>query len=298
MKITFLGTSDQIPSANRNHSSILLNYKDENILVDCGEGTQRQMRKAKLNPCKVTRILITHWHADHVLGISGFLSTLSLSGYNKTLFIYGPKGIKKQISELLKLFPFFKSYPIKVEEVSGKFLDLEEFFLEAKLMEHSIACNSYNFVKKNKRRINKKLLEKTNLPNGPIISQLKEGKDITYKNKKYKAKDLTYLEKGIKISFVLDTKLNTKIYSFVKDADILISECTYSKDLEKQAKEHFHLTTNQVGKIAKKARIKKLVLTHISQRYENDLNTIKKEVEEEFKGEIIIAKDLQQIERF
>ena len=71
IKVIFLGTSDSIPSANRNHTSIWLNYKDENILVDCGEGTQRQIRKAKLNPGKITKILITHWHGDHILGIPG-----------------------------------------------------------------------------------------------------------------------------------------------------------------------------------------------------------------------------------
>ena len=86
-KITFLGTSDQIPSRSRNHTSILLTYEGENILIDCGEGTQRQFRKANLNPCKITKILISHWHGDHVLGLPGLLSTLALSGYNKTLHI-------------------------------------------------------------------------------------------------------------------------------------------------------------------------------------------------------------------
>ncbi|HKL24590.1 MAG TPA: MBL fold metallo-hydrolase, partial [Candidatus Nanoarchaeia archaeon] len=76
LKITFLGTSDAVPSARRNHSSIYLNYNGENILIDCGEGTQRQFRKAGLNPCKVNKLLITHWHGDHVLGIPGLLQTL------------------------------------------------------------------------------------------------------------------------------------------------------------------------------------------------------------------------------
>src|SRR4030067_2460046 len=99
--ITFLGTSQSIPTEKRNHTAVLLKYKDENILVDCGEGTQRQFRKAHLNPCKVTRILITHGHGDHVLGLPGLLSTLSLSGYQKTLCIYGPKGTKEFVKEML-----------------------------------------------------------------------------------------------------------------------------------------------------------------------------------------------------
>ena len=117
IKIIFLGTTDAIPSAERNHTSILLEYKDENILVDCGEGTQRQFRKAKLNPSKVTRILITHWHGDHVLGLPGLLQTLAFSGYNKTLDIYGPKGTKEFVRIILKTFAFQGKYKIEVKEV-------------------------------------------------------------------------------------------------------------------------------------------------------------------------------------
>ena len=127
IKITFLGTSDSIPSAERNHTAILLTYYGENILVDCGEGTQRQFRKAGLNPCRITRILITHWHADHILGIPGLLKTLVLSGYNKTLFIYGPRGTKILMKALLKLFAFKGEYPIDVEEVDDKFFETKDF---------------------------------------------------------------------------------------------------------------------------------------------------------------------------
>src|SRR4030042_5112543 len=101
IKIHFLGTSAQIPSVKRNHTSLLLNYNSENILVDCGEGTQIQFRKAHLNPGCVTRILITHIHGDHVFGLPGLISTLDFSEYKKDLYIYGPKGIKRFLSEFL-----------------------------------------------------------------------------------------------------------------------------------------------------------------------------------------------------
>src|SRR4030042_2748714 len=127
INITFLGTSDSVPSAVRNHPAVLLTYLEENILIDCGEGTQRQFRKAKRNPCKITRILITHWHADHVLGIPGLLKTLALSGYNKTLFIYGPKGTKELMNNLLNLFGIKEKYPLIVKDVIGKFFENENF---------------------------------------------------------------------------------------------------------------------------------------------------------------------------
>jgi ribonuclease Z len=117
IKLTFLGTSDAIPTAKRNHPSILLTYEGENILVDCGEGTQRQFRKAGLNPLRVTRLLITHWHGDHVLGIPGLLETLSSSGYNRTLFVYGPLGTKKFMDELMRAFVFVKNFNLEVKEI-------------------------------------------------------------------------------------------------------------------------------------------------------------------------------------
>ncbi len=295
MKITFLGTSAQIPSTKRNHSAILLNYDGENILVDCGEGTQRQFRKARLNPCKTTRILITHWHGDHVLGIPGLLSSLALSGYQKTLYIYGPKGTKSFMDGLLKVFRFTRTYNIEVKEVSGKFLDMKDFYLEAKSMDHGIPTNAYIFVKKGLLRIDRKKLKKTNLPNGPLMAKLKDGKDITYKGKKYLAKNLTYKDEDFKISFVLDTKLNSKIVPFVKNSEILIAESSFSDELKELAKEHMHLTAKEAAEIAKKSKSKKLILTHISQRYEKNTKDLLDEAKKVFKN-TIIANDLDSFE--
>ena len=296
VKITFLGTSDQIPSLRRNHFSALLNYNEENILVDCGEGTQRQIRRANLNPCKITRILITHWHGDHILGLPGLLSTLAVSGYNKKLFIYGPKGISKNIFDMLKLFNFHREYELEVKEVSGKFFDNGDFCLEAQEMKHGIPCNAYSFTKKGQLRIDKDKLKKSGLPEGPLLSKIKEGKDVSYEGKKYKAKDLTYKEEDLKISFVLDTVKNPKIVSFVKNSNLFVSESTFLNELEDQAKEHFHMTAGQVGEIAKKAEVKKLALVHLSQRYEADTSFILNEAKKAFGKEVLIPKDLDFIE--
>lgn len=290
VKITFLGTSDAIPSVNRNHSSILLNYKEENILFDCGEGTQRQFRKAKLNPCKITRILISHWHGDHVLGISGLLATLGLSGYNKHLFIYGPKGTKEKMKQLLELFPFIREYEITVEEVMGRFFENADFYLEAEEMEHGLPCNAYNFVKKGQIRIDKQKLKKYKISPGPLLKNLKENKDIEIQGKKYKVSDLTFKEDDLKISVVMDTKMNKKIIPFVKDANIFVCESAYSSELEKEAEEHKHMIMAQVAEIAKKANVKKLILTHISSRHMRELKDLSKEVKNIF-SESYFVKD-------
>ena len=329
IKITFLGTAAQTPTMKRNHTSILLNYNGENILVDCGEGTQRQFRKARLNPCKVTRLLITHWHGDHVFGIPGLLSTLALSGYNKTLFIYGPKGTKDFMNALLKIFKFTRKYEIKVKEVGdtqgciplrarepatqapnqvglkeniqkniftrGKFLETDDFYLEAKSMEHGIPTNAYVFVKKGQIRIDKKKLKKSKLPYGPLLKKLKEGKDISYKGKKYLAKNLTYKVGDKKVAIVLDTKLNKNIVSLVEDSDLLICESSFGSDLQDKAKEHLHLTARQAAEIAKESKSKKLVLTHISQRYDKDPKKILNDAKKVFKKTSLVD-DLDIVE--
>lgn len=294
IKVTFLGTSDAIPDAERNTTSVLLNYKNENILIDCGEGTQRQFRKLKLNPCKITRILITHWHGDHILGLSGLLQTLSLSGYNKTISIFGPKGTKSFMSLLLKTFVFQGKYNIKIEEVDGKFFENDDFYLEAAKMNHGVPCNAYAFIKKGQLRIDKKKLEKTRLQ-GLIVKRLKEGKDITYKGKKYLAKNLTFREGDKKISFVFDTSINSNIIPFVKNSDLLVCESTFDSELEKRAKEYKHLTTKQTAEIAKKSKSKKLALTHLSQRYAKDTKKILEDARKIFKNSFI-AKDFDVIE--
>lgn len=296
IKLTFLGTGDAVPTAKRNHTSILLNYGEENILIDCGEGTQRQLRKAKLNPCKINRILITHWHGDHVLGIPGLLQTLALTGYNKVLNIYGPKGTKDYMKKMMIAFRFEgQKYKINVEEVSGKFFENSYFYIEAESMKHGIPTNAYNFVLKDKLRIDKDKLKKNKILPGPFLQGLKEGKDIVYKNKKYKSKNLTYIQEGKKISFVLDTANNDRILPFVKGADILVCESAFGKELKDHAKEYNHMVAEQVAKIAKKAKVGKLILTHISSRYEKDMKVILNEAKKFFKKSELI-KDLDKIE--
>jgi ribonuclease Z len=295
IKIHFLGTSAQIPSPRRNHTSILLSYNGENILVDCGEGTQTQFRKAHLNPGDVNKILITHIHGDHTFGLPGLLSTLSFSEYKQDLHIYGPKGIKEFMKEFLNIFKIEKNFKVIVEEVAGKFFENADFYLEAEKMQHGIPANAYNFVIKDKLRINKDKINKLKINDIESLKKLKQGKDITFNKKKYKNKELTYIEKGKKISFVLDTLYNNNIIPFVKEADVLICDSSFSSKLNDLAKEHMHLTGEQDGIIAKKAKVKQLFLTHISQRYENNLNELIEDAKKHFEH-VRVAHDLESVE--
>jgi len=296
INITFLGTGDQIPSRTRNHTAILLNFKSENLLFDCGEGTQRQFRKADLNPYKVTRVLISHWHGDHVLGIPGLLSTLALGEYNRTLFIYGPEGIKEKIRKVLEVFNFHRDYKIEIKEVkSGVFYEGKDFYLECEEMDHGIPSLAYSFIKKGYLRIDKEKLKKSKIPKSPILQKLKDGEDIIYEGKEFKSKDLTYAEKEEKVSIVMDTKMNKRVIPFVKNSNLFISEGTYLKDLAKEAEEHMHLTVSQAAEIAKRAKVEKLILTHISSRHIQDLKYLLSEARKIFKKSYLV-KDLDRVE--
>jgi len=295
IKIIFLGTSQAVPTAKRNHTAVLLKYKNENLLFDCGEGTQRQFRKARLNPCKITRIFITHWHGDHILGIPGLLQTFALSGYNKTLFVYGPKGTRKFMTLMTKLFIRVGKIKIKVSEVGGgKILDCGDFEIRAEQMRHGAPCLAYAFVEKDKIRINKKKLKKFRIKKDKRLATLKKGKDIIIDGKKLRARELTYTEKGRKVCIIMDTQMNKNIIKIAKNSDLMVCEATYTENERELANEYKHLTAKQAAEAAKKAGVKKLILTHLSQRYQKDIKDILGEAKKVFKNSVV-AEDLMEI---
>ncbi|MBU1245863.1 MAG: ribonuclease Z [Nanoarchaeota archaeon] len=279
MKIVFLGTSAMVPTRERNLMGLLINYKNENILIDCGEGTQRQMKLVKISPTKITKILLTHLHGDHIFGLPGLLQTMASSGYNKTLEIYGPIGTKKYLSFIINNYINEDKISIKVKEISGgTFFKGKEFSLIAEKLKHRIACLGYSFIENNKIKINTKYTKKFGLTKHPLLGNLQKGKDITYNGKKITANLATTVKKGKKITVILDTETTNNIIKFAKDSDILVCEATYLNNLKDHAKLYKHLTAKQAAEIAKKSKSKKLILTHFSQRYK-----LVKDLEEEAK---------------
>jgi len=268
MEIIFLGTSCMQPTKERNHQSIFTTLGKEGILLDCGEGTQRQLKIANIKPSKISRILLTHWHGDHVLGLPGLLQTLSASEYEKKLYIYGPKGTKKNIENLFKAFVFFPSFEFEIIELKNNSkIDLRKLKFEVKELEHGVPCVGYSLIEKDRRRIKKKIVDRLGIPEGPLLGKLQNNKTITWKGKKISPKDTTYVVKGKKISFVFDTVVCKNCYELAKDSDLLISEASYTSEHENKAEENKHLTAKQAAQIASQSNVKKLVLSHLSQRY-------------------------------
>jgi ribonuclease Z len=295
IELIFLGTSSMVPTKERNHSSILLSFKGQNILVDCGEGTQRQLKLAGVSANKINKILISHWHGDHVLGIPGLIQTMAANNYDKILEIYGPKGTKIKINHMFKAFEFDQSkIELKIFEIEkGKIFENNDYLLETLPLEHGVKSLGFNFIEKDKRRIEMKKAQKLGLKEGPELGKLQDGKSITFNGGKIKPDNVSYVVKGKKISFVSDTLLCKNAYKLAENADLLVSEATYHSDLEAKGEEYFHMTSKQAASIANKSNVKELILTHISARYKDS-----KEVEEDAKDvfeDVRCAYDLMKV---
>lgn len=283
MQITFLGTACMVPTKDRNHSGIFVSYKAHGILMDCGEGVQRQFRIAEIPPTKITKILISHWHGDHVLGLPGLIQTLSASEYEKTLEIYGPKGTKEYINSMFKAFAFNNTLDIKINELAkdGVFFENDEFVLEAFSLNHSIPCFGFSFIEKDKIKINLAFTKKLKIPEGPLLGKLQDNKSIVWKGETITPEHATYTVKGIKVTYVSDTLPCTNSIKYATNANILICEASHASSHEEKAMQYGHATAKQAAMIASQANAKRLILTHFSQRYK-DVTELKEEAKDIF----------------
>lgn len=293
MEIIFLGTASMQPTKERNLFAVLIKYKSENILLDCGEGTQRQLRIVGIPPTKINKLLITHLHGDHLNGLPGFFQNLYVNQYHKTLEIYGPKGTKKFVQNVLKVTTA-KNLKLKIKEIkSGIVIKTNDYIIKAAKLNHSILTYGYSFIENPRRKMNLKYLKKFNLTKHPLLRKLQHGKDIRYKGKKIKAKKATYLIPSKKITFILDTAFCQNAVNLAKNSTLLISEATFTEKHKDKARSFKHLTASQSGLLAKKSCSKELILTHFSQRYKT-AKPILKEAKKIFK-KVKVSKDFMKI---
>ncbi|MBD3209392.1 ribonuclease Z [Candidatus Woesearchaeota archaeon] len=273
MKLTFLGTGAMVPTKDRNVQSIYLEYNGEGILIDCGEGTQRQMNIAGINRLKVKKILITHWHGDHVAGLIGLIQTLGNTEEPGTVQLYGPKGTKTYLNHLLNSCSFDLRLHIEVKEITPKgdepltFYENSRYRLQAANLKHSILCLGYAFVEKDQRKISMAKAKKLGLKEGPLIGKLQRGEAVLLKQKRITADMVSSIKKGKKLSIVLDTEPCTGMHNIARDADLFIAEATYESSLDEKAEQYKHLTAQVTAQVASQENVKKLILTHFSQRY-------------------------------
>lgn len=268
--LTFLGTSSMVPTPDRNHSALLLEFLGEGILIDCGESTQKQLKIAKIKPGKIRKILISHLHGDHVLGLPGFMQTLSATGYENKLHIFGPNGISDFIKNLYVTFDFDNKLDYEVHEIqSGVFFENDRYSLRAVELDHSVKTIGFRFVEKDRRKIKMSNVKSLGLDEGPLLGKLQEGETVIFKGKTIRPADVSYIVEGKTIGFITDTKFCDGCNDIADSADILVSEATFANVHAEKAREYMHLTSRQAAEIANNNGVKELILTHFSQRYKS-----------------------------
>ncbi|AJF61438.1 Ribonuclease Z [archaeon GW2011_AR15] len=293
MEVVFLGTGSMVPTKERNHQSIFISHNGEGLLIDCGEGTQRQLKIADIRPGRISKIFITHWHGDHVLGLPGLLQTLGTSDYDRKLEIYGPEGTKERLEHLFKAFSFNIEFEHSIKEIKNTELKFRDFSVISRELEHGMPCLGYRIEEKDKRRIKTNVIKKLGIPDGPLLGKLQENKPVRWKGKIVSPKDTTYVVEGKKIAVVLDTMLCNGVYDLAQDADLLISEASFTSDLENKAEEYKHMTARQAATAASRSGVKELILTHLSQRYKTPENVLE-EAKTVFR-DVRIAHDFMKI---
>lgn len=297
MRLFFLGTGGSIPTGERNLPSVVMKYDSELLMFDCGEGTQRQMGRAKLSPAKKMKIFISHMHGDHVFGLPGLLQSMALLGRENGLDVYGPKGIGKFIESMNETVRFSSTFPIHVHEIgAGKVVDEKFYQIYSARADHVIPCLGYSFVEKPKPgRFNVKMARKLEVPEGPLWKILQTGKPVKIKGRRIDPGLIVGPPRsGGKIVYATDTRPTSRIASLALRADILIHDSCFDSSLEEKAIEDGHSTSAQAARIAKRAKVKKLVLMHISARYREEL-TLLEEAKKIFPN-TIVASDLTVIE--
>ena len=288
IKLTILGCHSATPRVNSHPTAQYLEINSRHFLVDCGEGTQRQMRKYKVGFAKIDHIFISHMHGDHVFGLVGLVSTLGILNRDKPLHIYGPDGIKKWVEFQLEISQSHVKFVIIFHELISNKSELlfedDKVEVHSIPLRHRIYTNGYLFKEKTKKRnLNIKAIGQFDEIEICDYNNLKAGRDFVLDNGEIiKNKDLTFdPPKPLSYAYCSDTMYKLDICDIIKNADLLYHESTFLKEREDLAKKTKHSTAEQASIIAKDAGVGKLILGHFSNRY-SDLNLFKKEAKINF----------------
>ena len=293
INITFLGTGAAIPSLKRRHASILFHYGPDYFLFDCGEGTQIQMEKAKVSPMKLSKIFITHWHADHFSGILPMIESLHLSRRKEPLEVYGPEA-SRFIDALIELSYWgigfeVKSIDTNEEKTIEKIFDSKKYEIYSIRVEHSVPTVGYCFKERDHWNIDVKKAKRYDLEKQQLKIIKEKGK-IKVGKKIVELKQIAKKKEGRKIVYSGDTVPCKQLFEMARGADLLIHDGTF---VELPSIERPHSSAIEVAKLAKKYKVKKLVLTHLSRRYKTNKEVLDA-VKPIFKN-VVIAEDLMKI---
>jgi ribonuclease Z len=295
LKLTILGCYAATPRTLTNPTSQVLEIKNRLFLIDCGEGTQVQLRKNKLKFSKINHVFISHLHGDHFFGLVGLISTFALLGRTTDLHIYGPKGVKEIIDLQLRLSNSWTNYQLFFHELESK--ESEIIFEDDKVLvktiplKHRVYTNGFLFQEKiGERKLDLNAVQDFEIETC-YYQNIKKGKDITLDDGRVIGNSkLTFdPDPALSYAFCSDTKYNEDIIPIIENVSVLYHESTFLDSEENLASKTMHSTAKEAARIALKANVQQLILGHYSTRYDN-IDLFKEEAETVFK-DVLLADD-------
>ncbi|KUG20084.1 ribonuclease z [hydrocarbon metagenome] len=302
----FLGTSGALPSPQRNPSCIMVRRGSDAILFDCGEGAQQQMMRARTG-FSVDAIFITHWHADHFLGVFGLIETLSFTGRTEPLPIYGPDGVSEFVEIVHTIHRHAIRFPLcPVELDHTAVVTFEGYCVKAFATRHTAASLGYVLVEEPRPgRFNRERAIELGVPPGPLFGKLQRGESVSVvqdgvSREVFPDDVLGAPRPGRKIVYTGDTRPlhappDPGLFEMIRDADLLIHDGTFDDQEQQRAREVFHSTAGEAGEAARHFNAGRLALTHISSRYTSTANHIR-DAKKRYEGIVIAPADLTMLE--
>lgn len=286
--LTILGFNSAIPTVNSSPTAQFLEMEERCFLIDCGEGTQVQLRKAKARFSKINHIFISHLHGDHCFGLPGLIASFRLLGRETPLNIYGPKGIKEMLETIFRITETHRGFELIYHELESK--NSEKIYEDKRVevftipLKHRIYCNGYLFREKPKERhLNMQEVAKYSEIETCDYQNIKLGKDFVLSDGYVLKNEVLTTEpaKSVSYAFCSDTRYIESIIPIVENVDVLYHESTFLHNLKEMADYTGHTTALEAARIARKANVGKLILGHFSNRY-HDLNVFTDEAREVF----------------
>jgi ribonuclease Z len=293
LTVTFLGTAAACPTVERNVSSLAVQREGETLLFDCGEGTQRQMMRYGVG-FTFREIFLTHYHSDHILGVTGLLRTLGLQDRQDPVTIYGPKPAGRVISTLLTVGVERTRFPVEIVELApGDRIKRDEYDLVVFETDHRPDTIGFALMEHTRLgRFNPDRARELGIPEGPLWGKIHRGEAITLPDgRSFSSEELVGPPRpGRTLVYPGDTRPSPRVIETAHGADLLIHEATFGEDESARAAETGHSTARQAAEVARMARARKLVLTHVSARYSREATELLEEARAVF-PETVVARD-------
>lgn len=267
-ELIVLGTSSQVPTRYRNHNGYLLRWDDDGLLFDPGEGTQRQMIYAEVTVTQVTRVLVTHFHGDHCLGLAGLHQRISLDRVPHEIDIHYPASGQVFYERLRHASIYHDVGRIAPRPIRGEGMihDGEKHTIHARRLDHGVETFGYRLQERDGRTMLPEKLAEAGV-RGPAIKDLIRNGHAQIEGRTITLDEVSLYKPGQSFAFVMDTRMCDAAIELASGVDLLVCESTYLSTEEREARDHGHLTAKQAGIIAREAGVRRLVLTHFSQRY-------------------------------